>query len=300
MTNLMGRPVRARLVPKGGDGAEDSWLSVTGETEVPLNIGGTLTADVLVRVPDTAPEGKRTLRLEVVAEDNTEMVSGQSVSFTVPAPVEPKKFPWLLIIIAVVVLLVIGAAVWFFLLRTDPTPKVISAPVVNGTPQVGKQLTADEGEWDSTIDRFTFQWESCTAVGVCAPVAGATKSTFVATDAEVGRTLRVTVTAVTKRGAKGMASSTETAKVASDKVAMPDFVGLSVSQAQRLAQQQGLTLLINLVDPPICGPRILTQSIAAGTPVDPGSSVALTAHKAIKPPFCFRDTTRPTLKQTAK
>ncbi len=105
VTNLTGRPVRARMVPRGRDGAEDGWMAVVGDREVPMGIAATATVNVSVTVPAEAPGGRHLLVLEVVPEDDTESVTGQAVTFTAPpgSPVEvqPKR-RWLKVVLIVV------------------------------------------------------------------------------------------------------------------------------------------------------------------------------------------------------
>jgi hypothetical protein len=106
VTNLTGRPVKARLIPKGANGAENSWVSVVGPTEVPMGVAATITVDLRVVVPEAAPGGKHLLGLEVVAEDDTETVTGQSVAFTASGPQAPAmgtktKRRWLRILLMV-------------------------------------------------------------------------------------------------------------------------------------------------------------------------------------------------------
>ncbi|GAA2095452.1 hypothetical protein GCM10009841_06580 [Microlunatus panaciterrae] len=114
VTNLTGRPVRARLMPRGDRGAETFSFAVVGGAEIPMSVGSTITADVRVVVPPTAPAGQHLLILEVVAEDDTETVVGQSVAFSVGAPsvvpVRPRrKYHWLRI--ALIVLLSLFALI---------------------------------------------------------------------------------------------------------------------------------------------------------------------------------------------
>jgi hypothetical protein len=116
VTNLTGRPVRARMIPRGQNGAADAWMAVNGETEVPMGVATTVTVNVSVTVPETAPGGTYTLLLDVVPEDDTETVIGQSVSFTAPPPtpvVVKRDWHWLRLVLIIVagLLALIGLAV---------------------------------------------------------------------------------------------------------------------------------------------------------------------------------------------
>lgn len=116
VTNLAGRPLRARMIPRGRGGAEDSWMSVVGDAEVPMGIAATVTVDVRIAVPPAAPGGQHLLVLEVVPEDDTETVTGQAVAFTAPPPKPPevkKKRRWLRVVLIIVfsLLALIGLAV---------------------------------------------------------------------------------------------------------------------------------------------------------------------------------------------
>jgi hypothetical protein len=94
VTNLTGRPVRARMIPRGQNGAADAWTAVVGETEVPMGVAVTVTVDVSVTVPETAPGGTYQLVLDAVLEEDTEKFTRQSVSFTVPSPPAAVKKDW--------------------------------------------------------------------------------------------------------------------------------------------------------------------------------------------------------------
>ena len=88
----------------------------------------------------------------------------------------------------------------------DAEPAVIpentEPPLVIGIAQDGELLTAKDGEWtgeDPTA--FTYQWQSCDAGGAaCANISGATGKVYRAVTADVGRRLRVQVTAKSVSG----------------------------------------------------------------------------------------------------
>ncbi len=96
---------------------------------------------------------------------------------------------------------------------TTPTPPVnTSPPPVSGTPQDGQTLTASTGSWSGTQPiTYGYQWQRCDSGGAnCAPIAGATVSTYGVTSADVGSTLRVVVTATNSAGSASATSAATT------------------------------------------------------------------------------------------
>jgi hypothetical protein len=96
---------------------------------------------------------------------------------------------------------------------TTPTPPVnTSPPIISGTPQDGQTLTASTGSWSGTQPiTYGFQWQRCDSGGAnCVVIAGATGPTYLATSADVGRTLRVVVTATNSAGSAGATSAATT------------------------------------------------------------------------------------------
>src|ERR1039458_7035350 len=88
-------------------------------------------------------------------------------------------------------------------------------PTVSGTPQEGQTLTAAAGTWTGlTPITYTYQWTLCEPSGAgCASISSATKTTYKATPEDVGRTLRIAVTASNSAG-NSSASSNQTATAA--------------------------------------------------------------------------------------
>jgi hypothetical protein len=73
-------------------------------------------------------------------------------------------------------------------------PTNTALPTVTGTVRPGQTLTASTGTWTGTPTSFQTSWQRCAfAGGNCSPIAGATGSTYVVTDADLGRRLRVEV-----------------------------------------------------------------------------------------------------------
>jgi hypothetical protein len=91
--------------------------------------------------------------------------------------------------------------------RRATAPRNTTPPTISGTPREGAALTANRGQWTgSTPMTFAYQWQRCDASGGnCSNIIGATQQTYTLTSADVGRTIRVVVTA---RNTAGSASRT--------------------------------------------------------------------------------------------
>jgi hypothetical protein len=89
-------------------------------------------------------------------------------------------------------------------------PANVSPPTIAGVAQQGQTLSASQGSWSGTTPiSYAYQWQRCSSSGSnCAPIAGATATTYTLTSADVGSTLVVTVTA---RNAVGSSSANSAA-----------------------------------------------------------------------------------------
>jgi len=94
-------------------------------------------------------------------------------------------------------------------------PTNTSTPTISGTPQQGSTLTANNGTWSNTPTSYTYAWSRCDQNGnTCAAITGATAQTYQLQQADVGNTVRVTVTATNADGS-GQATSAPSAVVSS-------------------------------------------------------------------------------------
>lgn len=92
-------------------------------------------------------------------------------------------------------------------------PSNSAAPTVSGTPQVGSTLTAAEGTWGNNPTSFAYAWLRCDTYGSgCTAISGASNPGYTVTSADVGKTLRVAVTAGNASGST-TATSAATAAV---------------------------------------------------------------------------------------
>ncbi|HET9442833.1 MAG TPA: hypothetical protein VFO65_05880, partial [Acidimicrobiales bacterium] len=92
---------------------------------------------------------------------------------------------------------------------TAVAPANTSPPAVGGPPGTGLTLQATTGTWTgSPPPTFAFQWRRCDAAGGAGvDITGATGPTYVPVAADVGRTLRVVVTAANPGGTVAVTSA---------------------------------------------------------------------------------------------
>lgn len=106
--------------------------------------------------------------------------------------------------------------------KVKPTLK--TAAIVGGTAKLARTLTAGKGTWTGTATiTYTYKWYRCTVASTktstlgstpykCAAISGGTKSTYKLTSADVGKYVRVLITAKNSAGTAYSLSKT-TAKV---------------------------------------------------------------------------------------
>jgi len=72
-------------------------------------------------------------------------------------------------------------------------PQSTAAPAISGTATEGQTLTVSNGTWSGTSPiAYRYEWQRCNAQGVnCAPIAGATASTYTLASADAGNKLQV-------------------------------------------------------------------------------------------------------------
>ena len=106
-------------------------------------------------------------------------------------------------------------------------PAATSAPTILGSSLAGVTLSATGGTWTGvSISSYAYQWKRCDIGGnSCVGLAGATQTTYKLGSADVGATIRVSVTATNKNGST-TAISKQTAVIAPPPSGVPTNTAL--------------------------------------------------------------------------
>jgi hypothetical protein len=106
------------------------------------------------------------------------------------------------------------------LLRAGHARATVGVPVdqtlprISGIPQVGVLLRASHGKWSGTPTSYAYSWKRCSAAGrECKAISGAKSQSYRLATADIGKTLRVAVTAVDSAGRSKAVLSPPTAVV---------------------------------------------------------------------------------------
>jgi hypothetical protein len=110
-------------------------------------------------------------------------------------------------------------------------PEAGAPPLISGVAEQGRTLEASAGQWSGEPSSRSEQWARCDPTGSdCAPISGATGSTYAVSAADVGSTIRLQETAANVAGEGAPAVSAATALVSSN-----------VPTIERLTPTSGIT-----------------------------------------------------------
>lgn len=156
-------------------------------------------------------------------------------------------------------------------------PKNKTLPTISGTAEAGQTLTATRGTWSNAPTSFSFTWSRCDATGNGCAAIGATGKIYTLTEADVGHTLRVTVTA---RNASGSAKATSspTAIVASGgcppgtgtipiaSLTPPGRLAVTQATVSPAVTRRSRTIRLN-IQITACGGRPVQGAVVFATPI---------------------------------
>jgi hypothetical protein len=114
-------------------------------------------------------------------------------------------------------------------------------PAISGTAKDGQTLTSTTGTWTGSPTSYVRQWLRCDTAGAnCTNISGATSTTYVLTATDVGKTIRVKVTATNGSGSANVNSAQTATVVAAAPVvsAVPTISG-TAKDGQTLTSTTG-------------------------------------------------------------
>jgi hypothetical protein len=116
-------------------------------------------------------------------------------------------------------------------------PLNTSPPTITGTAEKDETLVGSTGSWSGTTPiSFAFEWQRCDENGAnCAAIGGATNTTYLLDDPDVGKRVRILVTATNADGASSALS--EASAVVADGGAPQSTAEPVVSGAAREGQR---------------------------------------------------------------
>lgn len=105
-------------------------------------------------------------------------------------------------------------------------PANTKAPAISGTAMQGVTLTAGAGTWTGAGNTYTYQWKDC-AGQTCAPIQGATGTSYTVRASDAGASIEFQVTA-TNVDATVVKASAPTSAVAGEAVSVQSTTSFSV------------------------------------------------------------------------
>jgi hypothetical protein len=119
---------------------------------------------------------------------------------------------------------------------TVTAPVNMAPPVVSGSAMQGDMVSTSNGSWSNTPSGYAYGWEDCDSYGNnCAPIGGATSSSYTLTSADVGHTIRSVVTASNTVGSTAASSASTPAVTVPpsppSNTALPQVTGSAVQSA---------------------------------------------------------------------
>jgi len=115
-------------------------------------------------------------------------------------------------------------------------PVNVEPPTISGTARVGEALTAHRGTWDNAPTTYRFRWLRCNPLGNSCVLLSADGETYRVGQADVGRTLRVRVTATNVDGSRN-ARSEQTEVVVSNAAPLTNTSRPTITGEARVGQE---------------------------------------------------------------
>jgi hypothetical protein len=120
-------------------------------------------------------------------------------------------------------------------------PGNTALPAISGTAKDGQTLTSTTGTWTGSPTSYARAWQRCDTAGAnCVAISGATATTYLLTSTDVGKTIRVKVTATNASGSSSATSAATATVTAAAPVntAVPSITG-TAKDGQTLTSTTG-------------------------------------------------------------
>ena len=107
-----------------------------------------------------------------------------------------------------------GSGIVIVRYTTPAAPSNSVAPVISGTARTGSTLSTTNGTWTGSASSYTYQWKRASAAsGSYSNISSATSSTYVLTDADIDKYIKVSVIATNGIGSSSAELSAATSIV---------------------------------------------------------------------------------------
>jgi hypothetical protein len=137
-------------------------------------------------------------------------------------------------------------------------PVNTSPPTVSGTPQEGKTLSGDRGDWNNNPTDFDYFWMRCDKNGgSCSNISAANARKYTLTSADVGNTVRFRVLA---KNADGNTNAVSVPTAVIQKAAAPPPTTTTPSRGNGCPSGAGNPDQVASISPPA---RLLVDSLTA-------------------------------------
>jgi len=156
------------------------------------------------------------------------------------------------IIFALAVAAVIGSGAAANPNPSPGAPQNASAPTVSGSAVQGQTLSVTDGSWTGQVQSLSYAWQRCSTS--CAPIDGATGSSYTLGSADVGATIEAVVYASGKKG-----SSSATSNAVGPVAPLP-------APAPAPAPTPALTITSPAAGSTVSGKATFQATVANGTP----------------------------------
>jgi hypothetical protein len=108
-----------------------------------------------------------------------------------------------------------------------------SRPAISGTTSVGQTLTSSTGTWSPSPDSYAYQWSRAnTSSGIYSDISGAISRTYILTSDDLGKFLKVAVTATNSSGPSSPVLSNATSAISAVAPSAPVINSITAGDGQ--------------------------------------------------------------------